>query len=149
CAAGGGVARPVAARVIGAVGEGGSIQLRSGEDVVLVRRIADALDRLAFFSQCGDLREIVAAPGHFERVAVQVGHALRDPSVLRVVPRTSADAIARVDGGLSARRARAQIRAPRAVVAGAGGGRELLAVTIGAGEAAEIRALADADAGDE
>src|SRR5258705_2411336 len=39
----GGAARPVATRVIGAVGVGAAVRLRSGEHVVSVRRVADTV----------------------------------------------------------------------------------------------------------
>src|SRR5262249_53881448 len=149
CGARGRVARPVAAGVIGAVGEGRAIELRAGEDVVLVRRVADAFHGVALLGERGDLRQVVAAPRRFERVAVQVGHVLRDARVLRVVPRAGADAVGGVDGRLSAAGAGAQVRVPGAVVARAGCGRELLAVTIRPGEPAKIGPVPGANAGDE
>src|SRR5204863_8125858 len=48
-------ARPVAARVIGAVGVRAAVWLRAGEDVVLIRRIAGTLDRLALLADGGRL----------------------------------------------------------------------------------------------
>src|SRR6266487_3079444 len=53
-------ARPVAARVVGAVGVGAAVGLRAGEHVVLIRRVADTLDRLALFADGGRLVDVVA-----------------------------------------------------------------------------------------
>src|SRR5262249_59115621 len=41
------VARPVVARVIGAVGVAAAVRLRTGQDVVLVGRVANAIHRRA------------------------------------------------------------------------------------------------------
>ena len=46
-------ARPVAAGVVGAVGVGAAVSLRSGQDVVLVRRVAGAFDRLTLLADRG------------------------------------------------------------------------------------------------
>ncbi len=76
---------------------------------------------------------------------MQVGHVLRHHHALHVVPRTAADAVARIHraGAL-----RAEIGAPglagHACGLGEGG-----AVGIGPGDAAEIAALAGIGAGDE
>ena len=71
-------ARPVAARVIGAVGVGAAVRLRSGEDVVLIRRIADTLDRLALLADRGRLVDVVAQTRLLDGVAVQIADVLRD-----------------------------------------------------------------------
>ena len=55
-----GVARPVLAGVIGAVSERASVRLRAGEDVVLVRLVAGAVDRLVLFGERGHPAQVVA-----------------------------------------------------------------------------------------
>src|SRR6267378_2124826 len=91
-AAAGGVGRPVAAGVILAVGERRTVELRAGEHVVAVRRVADAVDHLPLLGERGRLLNVVPAPRLLERVAVQVGDVLRDAGALRVVPRSAAGA---------------------------------------------------------
>src|SRR5690606_32616322 len=75
-------ARPVVAGAVLARREGGAIHLRSGQDVVLVRRIAHAarVHRLATFVE----RVLVA---DVRVVVVQVVDARRDQQAVRVVPR--------------------------------------------------------------
>src|SRR5262249_61122677 len=75
-AAGGRVARPVAARVILAVGERRAVELGSGQHVVAVRRVADAVDRLALLLVRGRFLDVVAAAGALRRVARRGGGAL-------------------------------------------------------------------------
>src|ERR1700681_4185814 len=81
-------------------------------------------------------------------VAVQIVDVLGDDVTLEVLPRTVADAVARVDRRLAVGVLGTQIGppgfAPRAVALG-----QLLAVAVGALEAAEIAALAGPGAGDE
>ena len=74
----GAVARPVLARVIGAVGERRPIQLRAGEHVVPVRRVSHAVVRFTFFGERGLLGEVVAA----DDVAVQVSDIRRNDDAL-------------------------------------------------------------------
>ncbi len=82
----------------------------------------------------------------FDRVAVDLRDAAADELAVRVVPRAVADAVARVDG---AGTLRAQVGVPDDRRAAAGRGRQLLAVRVGAGEAAVVGAVALGDAGDE
>ena len=105
-----------------------------------VRRVAAAVDDLALFAQCGLLGEIVGA--------VQLGDVLGDHHALGILPRPLADAVARIHGGLAVGGLGREIGAP-GLGAGARGLRQRLAVIVGAGETAEIGAVADADAGDE
>ena len=134
-------ARPVLARLVLGCPEGRAVGLRPREDVVLVRLIAAPIDRLAFLGERRLLVQLVAG-------AVEVVHAPRDHLALGVLPRPAPDAIACVDARLAAGALRREIGMPR-VLAGAGRLSERLAMLVGAGDAAEVRALAGADAGDE
>src|SRR6185437_6419839 len=131
-------ARVVLAGVVGAVGEGRPVRPGAGEDVVPVRLVAAAVDDLAL------LREVVLL-GQLVVRAVQIGNAGGDDDALGVGPGALADAVARVHraGAL-----RGQIGVP-GLAARAGGLREALAVRVGAGETAEVRAFARTVAGDE
>ena len=99
----GGAARPVAACVIGRVGVGATVGLRSGEHIVLVRRVTDPVDHRSFFGQRQLLAERVAEPGLFDRVAVQLGDILRDTLTALVGPGTIPDPIARIDSSRTLR----------------------------------------------
>src|SRR3984893_18632885 len=69
-----GAARPVVARVVGAIGVGAGVPFRSGKNFVLNRRrIADAVNHLPTLVARGLLEEIVAALRLDERIAVKVG----------------------------------------------------------------------------
>jgi len=108
-------------------------------------RLADADFETASVIKIAVLTEAIAEARLFDGVAVELGDVLRDQLTARVVPRAVADPIARVD---RARTLRAQIRVPGRGAA-AGRGRELLAVGVGAREAAVVRAVTLADARDE
>src|SRR5258705_2764795 len=107
----GAVARPVVARVIRRVGERASIGLRAGQDVVARRqRVANAVDQFAVFRGGEFLRQVAAATRLVQCVSMDfrlderplkpAPQIIRDP-LLRIVPRTGADAISRVDGRLT------------------------------------------------
>src|SRR5438093_1131239 len=83
-------ARPVAASRVLARRESPAVGLRAGEDVVHVRRVIDAVDRLALLGERGLLREVVVG-------RVQLLDALRDDHALGVLPRSAADAVACID----------------------------------------------------
>src|SRR6185503_13341958 len=125
--------RPVAAGEV-LVGDRAAFGRRAGEDVVAVRAVAAAVHGLALLVEAG----LLADPA----VGVQVVDALRNLLALGVLPRALADPVARVD------LVGAEIGVQLAV-AGAGGFRERLAMRVGAFQAAEVRALAGAGAGDE
>ena len=110
---------------------------------MLVRLVADAVDQLALLVERELLAERVADARLLDGVAVQHAAVGRDDLAAEVVPRTVADAIARADG---ARALRAQVGAPHGVALSGGLGQRL-AVRVRAGEPAEIRAVALADAG--
>ena len=97
-----------------------------------------AVDDLALLAQRGLLGEIVG-------IAVQVVDALGDHDALGVLPGAFADAVAGVHRAVALR---AEISVP-GLAGGARGLRELAAMRVGAGEPAEVGALAGAVAGDE
>ena len=136
-----GAARPVAAGAILAGRERAAFRGRAGQDVVTVRRKAHAGNDLAALGQRRVHAQLVV-------VAVQIVDAVRDDFTLEILPRTVADAVARIDRRLAVGGLGAQIGAPglsaRAVAL-----RQLLAMLIGALEAAEIGALAGPGADDE
>src|SRR4030095_17015778 len=96
-----GVTRPIRAGVVHAVRVCPTIRLRPGEDVVLVRHVADAVDDRALFAQRDLLAESVAHPCLIERVSVKFGHVLTHTLTALIEPGTVADAIAGVDGALT------------------------------------------------
>src|SRR5262249_20817488 len=124
----------VSARAIVAGRERAAVGLGAGEDVVYVRGTAAAVDLLALLRQRRVLGEVV--------LAVELGHVLRDDDALGVLPGPAPDAVARVD---RAGPLRAQVRVPR-FAARARRLRERLTGLVGAGEAAEVGALARAGA---
>src|ERR1043166_4874350 len=150
-------ARPVITRVIGVVVVGAAVPLRSGENLVLDRRrIPDAVYELPVLVACGLLEQIAAALRLHQRIAAKLAEIRGDHGVLRrpqlrerpVEPRSGADTITRVDGGLSGARLGAEIGVP-GVTARADSRRQSLAVRVCAGKSAQVSAFAHADAGDE
>src|SRR5439155_9001378 len=105
-----------------------------------VGRIAAAVDDLALLAERALLGEAVGA--------VQLCDVLGDHRALRILPRPLADAIARVDGRCAVGGLRREIGAP-GLAARSGRLRQCLAMIVGAGEPAEIAAIADAVAGQE
>ena len=105
-----------------------------------VRRFETAVDPRPLLRQC---RQTVDAVD-----AMQLFDIARNQPALGVVPGALANAIAGVNGRSAAGRGGTQIGAPL-FLAGARRGGELLAVLVGAGQAAEISALAQPRAGDE
>ena len=121
--------------MIGAVGEARAVELRAGQHVVLVGRIAAAVVLHAFLVQRVLQAQLVV-------VAVQIGNVLRYLHALGVVPGAGADAILRIEC------VSAEIGVPSlAALAGCGGQR--LAMRVRSGQAAEIGSVAGSDAGDE
>jgi len=86
-AAGVGIARVVVAGRVGGAGNGATVRVGAGEDVVLIRCVADAIDGGALLVQRGLLVDLIAVP--FD-VAVQVGDIVRDQRSARVIPGTGA-----------------------------------------------------------
>src|SRR6202043_1259677 len=84
----------------------------------------------------------------FGGVSMQIGEAIRNLFALGVVPRTAADAVARVDGGLTIPKAGAEVGMPGFIPAACRGGKRL-ADSIGSGRTAEIGSFARTGAGNE
>src|SRR5574338_136504 len=80
---------PVSAGMVGGVGEGGSVPLRAGEYVVLVRLVAVTVDDGALLGDRGLLGDAVGP--------MQVAHVLGDDRALGVLPRAAPDPVAGVD----------------------------------------------------
>src|SRR5205814_10261669 len=139
------VARPVVARMVHGVGVRAAVRLGAGQDVVLVRRVADAVHDALLFVQRELLAECVAKSGLLDRVAVELGDALRDSLPSGVVPRSIPDAVARIHG---IRALGAQIGVPHCAAA-SGRRRQRLAMSIRAGETANVRPISFSDTGDE
>jgi hypothetical protein len=103
------------------------------------RRIADAVNELSMLVACGLLEQIAAALRLNQRVAVKLSKIRRDerrfaaPQLRErpVEPGSGANAITRVDGGLSGASLRAEIGVP-GVTARTDSGRKCLAVGVGA-----------------
>src|SRR5262245_1690676 len=97
-----GAARPVVAGHVDVGRKRAAVHLRAGQDVVLVGRVAAALDHLALLVQ----RRLLVDLGV---VAMQILDVLRDHHALGIVPGTAADAIARIDRRGARRRKVAEI----------------------------------------
>ena len=138
--AAGTAACPVFAGGVIAAGKGAALRIRAGEHVVHVRRVATAVEHRAFFREDGLLGELA--------VVVQFIDVLGNQLALGVVPRTFADAIARVDGFVAAAGGGAQVGVPGAA-ARAGGGGQRLAQLVGTGEATQVGAFARSGAADK
>ena len=152
------VAVPVIAGVIDTIGERGAIGLSTGEHfvpsgkpggfgvipvvVAWIGIVIQTRHDLAFFRQPGELIQIISLMRQFHRIAVQVREILRDHFAFEVVPRTFANAVARAHCRLAGPRLRAQVRVPGAISSG-NGCCERLAMCVGAGQSAEIAAVAD------
>src|SRR6202045_521291 len=151
------VAGPVFARVVGVIRVSAAVPLRSRENLVLNRwRIADAVNDLSMLVACGLLEQIAAALRLNQSIAVKLAQVLRDNGVLRrpqlrerpVEPRSGANTITRVDGGLSG----ASLGAERGVPGGtarAHSSRKRQAVGVGARKSAKASAFTETAAGPE
>src|SRR5271167_4957034 len=102
-------AGPVVAGMVGGIRVSAAIPLGPRENLVLSRwRIADAVNELAMLVACGLLEQIAAALRLDERISVKFAKVCRNNGVLRrpqlrerpVEPRSGADTVPRVDGGL-------------------------------------------------
>src|SRR5580704_7717650 len=152
-----GAAGPVIASVIGVIVVSAAVPLGSGENLMLNRRrIAEAVNELSMLVACGLLEQIAAALRLNQSIAVKLAQIRRDNGVLRrpqlrerpVEPRSGANTITRVDGGLSGASLGAEIGVP-GVTARADSRRKCLAVRVGARKSTKVSAFAHADAGDE
>src|SRR6185437_4024604 len=115
-------ARPVLAGAILARRERGAIGLGSRQRVVAVRRIAAAVDDFALLAERGLLGQAVGA--------VQLGDVLGDHGAFRILPRSLADAVLRIDSRLAVGGLGREIGAP-GLGARAGRLRQRLAVIVG------------------
>src|SRR5579863_2421667 len=79
---------------------------------------------------------------------MEVSKILSDQGASGVIPGPRTDAVAGIHRRLTGPRLRAEISVPR-VIAGAGGHRELLAMSIGARQPSQITAVANWRAGDK
>src|SRR6185312_13678803 len=135
-------ARPVLAGAILTRSEGGAVRLRARQYIMPVRFISDTVADLTFFGEVGLLGQVVAG-------TVESGDVPGDHHALDVLPWSLADAVARIDGGLAVGGLRREIGVPDLGGAKTRRLRQRLAVVVGAGDAAEIAAIADATAGQE
>src|SRR5262249_12502583 len=120
-----------------------TLHVGAGQDVVMIGLLAAYLDAMAILAEDRLLVDLVVG-------AVQVGNAGGDDHALGVLPRPIADAVARVDGraGVCRVGGAAKIGAP-SLAARPGRLRQLLAMSVGAFEPAEIAALTGTGTGDK
>src|SRR5215469_2497430 len=111
-------ARPVVAGLVVTRRKRRAVGLRAGQRVVPVGSVAAAVDDIALLGQCGLLGDVV--------FTVQFVETFGDDHPLDVLPRTLADAVARVDRRLTVDRLGAEIRVP-GMAAGADSLGQLLA----------------------
>src|SRR6266850_1665547 len=97
----GGIARPVAAGVVHAIGVSPAVGLRARQHVVRVRHIANAVDRHRLLGERSRLGYAVADTRLVERIAMQVSHILSDSCSAGPVPRSGANAVTSIDGCLA------------------------------------------------
>src|SRR5512147_714104 len=112
---------------------------------MLVRRVASAIHGLPLLVERELLVDRIAVALN---VAVQVRDVERDDRALCVVPWAVANAVARVYGGLTGGRCRAQVRVPGATPR-TRRARQCLTMFVRAGKSAEVGPGALADARDE
>src|SRR5215469_5122352 len=132
-----GAACPVLASAIVGARERSTVHLRTGKHVMPVGRIAHAVDAVTLLGQRCLFVEIVCA--------VKLGNIVSNDYAFGVLPRSLADAVARIH---CARPLRAQIGAPGFSTC-AHCLRQRLAMPVGGFESAEIRTFSGSDAGDE
>src|ERR1700737_1659272 len=136
-------ARPVLAGAVVSGRERRAVGLRSRQHVMAVRRIAAAVYDVALLAQRGLFGQVVGA--------VQLGDIPGDHDAFGILPGSLADAVARVHGWLTVDSLGREIGAPGFYPGsvGARGLRQGLTVIGGAGETAEVAAIADAGRGQE
>lgn len=103
-----GAARPVGTGLVSSARERSTIELRPGENVVTIRRVATAIHHVTALGERSGLPQPV-------RRAMQIRNIHRDPYAPGIVPRTRTDAVSRVNGGLPPCRARAEVRVPGSI----------------------------------
>src|SRR5262249_24906717 len=132
-----GAACPVLASAIVGAGERSTVRLRTGKHVMPIGRIAHAVDAVALLGQRRLLVEIVCA--------VKLGNTVSNDYAFDILPRSVADAVARIHRACPLR---AQIGVP-GFSACAHCLRQRLAMPIAAFESAKIPAFSGSDACDE
>src|SRR3981189_870545 len=95
-------ARPVVARVVGAIDKCLAVRLRAGQHVVSIRIVSHAVDHFAFLIERRLLEQITTKTREFDCVTVQIGETLRYRCSFGVVPGTRSDAVPCIHGGLVA-----------------------------------------------
>src|SRR6185312_12009235 len=123
-------ARIILAGPVVASAERRPVGLRTSKDVVAIWRVATSIGRLAFFVEGRLLRQIVGS--------MQLGDILGNRRTFGIHPRPLANAVPGVHRSRALGR---QIGMP-GLCPRSGGSRELLAMTIGAGKPAKVRAFA-------
>src|SRR5512132_1756204 len=143
-------AGPVITGVIGGIVVGAAVPPGSRKNLMLNRRrIADAVNELSMLVACGLLEQIAAALRLNQRIAVKLAQIRRDNRVLRcaqlrerpVEPRSGANTITRVDGGLSGASLSTEIGVPR-VTPRTDSRRKCLAVSVCARQSTKVSAIA-------
>jgi len=137
---GGGNGGEIVCAVIGVIVVRAAVPLGSSENLMLNRRrIADAVNELSMLVACRLLEQIAAALRLNQSIAVKLAQIRGDNGVLRraqlrerpVEPRSGANTITRVDGGLPGASLGTEIGVP-GMTARADGCRKRLAVRVGA-----------------
>jgi hypothetical protein len=132
---------PIAAGRVFARSRIHALRVRTGQHVVRIHRVDPAGHDLAFLGQGGLLVQIGV-------LRMEVVDVLCDSDALDVLPRALANPIAGVDTGVTTRRRGAEIGAP--ILLGVSNARgERSAMRVRPVKAAEVGALARADAGEE
>src|SRR5215831_7990880 len=142
------VTGPVLACVVRGVRVRPSVRLRAGQNVVRVRLVPQAIYHRALLTCCIVPGDQISRTCQVDRVAMQLSEVAGHHRAVGVMPRTFADAVPGAHRRLSITRRRAQISSP-SPVAGSRGGRQLLAVSIGARESSQVGAIAGARTCDE
>lgn len=133
------IARPVIA--VGRSHWESAVHIRAGQDVVRVGIISASVDRCALFRDRVLLGELVL-------VTVEVVDVGRYDDTFHVLPRTAADSIPSVNGGLIAAARRAEISAPCSA-GGTGCSGELLTMGIGSCQTSQVGPISGAGTRDE
>src|SRR3954463_3779735 len=136
-----GAARPIAAGPVLIGRERPAIGLRTGQYVMIIRRIASAGDYSAALGQRG-------VHVHFVVVAMEIVDALRDGFSLKVLPGAASDAVAAVAGRRAIHGLGAEIGAP-GFAACARILCQSLALPVRAFQSAEIGTFAEPGTGDK
>ena len=138
-----GSARPVRTSVVLIVRERPTIGRGAGQNVMLVWLVELTVNDFAIFVQGMKRVQPVAAACELQCITVKMRKIPRNQCPIRVVPRTIADPVARID---RVRTLSAQIRAPCGLATSRGTGQRF-AVSIRPCKAAEVSPIAQADAG--